>query len=92
MASHFVSARIISTDENQVIQHTIEKSKIACLVLNKIKDSLKIGDDEKFDKFLAIMESYDDDDCAVHLAEEMKQKVLSEAKEHESKYRLHAWR
>ena len=86
MACDFVSARIISTDENQVIQHTIEKPKIACLVLNTIKESLEIGDDEKFDKFLAIMEGYDDNVSAVHLAKEMKQNVLSEAKEHESKY------
>ena len=87
MACHFVAARIITSDENQEIQDTLEKSKIACRVLNKIKDSLEIGEEEKFDKFLAIMEDYEDA-CAVHMVEEMKAKLFPEAIEHESKYCL----
>ena len=42
MAGHFVSARIISTDENQELQHSTKKSEIACLILNNISDSLKM--------------------------------------------------
>lgn len=83
MASHFVSAHIISTDDNHVIQHTTERSKIACLVLNKISDSLKCGIEEKFDGFLSVMESYDDV-CVLHMAEEIRQKLFPETGEHES--------
>ena len=87
MASHFVSARIISTDDNHVIQHTIERSKIACLVLNKIYDSLQCGDEEKFDGFLSVMEKYDNV-CALHMAEKIKLKLFADTGEHESKCHL----
>ena len=84
MASHFVSARIISTDDNHVIQHTAERSKIACLVLNKIYDSLKCGDEEKFDGFLFVMEN-NDDMCSLHMAEKIRLKLFPDTGEHESK-------
>ena len=87
MASHFVSARIISTDDNDKIQHTAERSKIACLVLNKIYDSLQCGDEEKFDGFLSTMEN-NDNKCALHMAKEIKLKLFPDTGERESKYHL----
>lgn len=85
IASYFVSARIITTDDNQVIQNTKETPKIACLVLNKIKNLLEIGDKEIFDQFLNIMESHGDNVC-VRLAKEIRLKLHPKTKEHESKW------
>ena len=89
MASHFVSARIISPDDNYVIQHTTERSKIACIVLNKIYDSLKCGDEEKFDGFLSVMEN-NDNFCAARWAKEIKLKLYPDTQEHKSKYHLYS--
>ena len=85
MACHFVADRIITSDENQEIQHTIKKPEIACFVLNKIVDSLNIGEEEKFDKFLAIMEDYNEDVCVVRMSEKIKAKLFPETIKHESK-------
>ena len=55
-----VTARIISLEDDRVIQHIVEPYKQALHVLEKISNSLKGGMDAKFDDFLSVLENYDD--------------------------------
>ena len=59
LAPHLVAARIISHEDNQFIQNTVESSKAACHVLGKISTSLYIGVGDMFDEFLLILENCD---------------------------------
>ena len=77
LGPHLVTARIISSEDNQMIQHTVELSKAACDVLGKISTSLLIGIDDLFDEFLSILESCDDLLVNVRLAEQMRRDLIN---------------
>ena len=66
-----VAARIISHEENQIIQRTIEPSRVASIVLDNIVRSLRAGVTLKFDKFLTILEN-DEDVCCNNIANQMR--------------------
>ena len=66
-----VAARIISHEENQIIQRTIEPYRVASIVLDNIVRSLRAGVTLKFDKFLTILEN-DDDVCCNDIANQMR--------------------
>ena len=55
-----ITAGIISLEDGHVVQHTVEPSKQALHVLEKISNSLKGGMDAKFDNFLSVLENYGD--------------------------------
>ena len=71
LSCHFVAARIISSEENQIIQQTGDNSKAASLVLDNLNSSLKAGNTEMFDKFLSILDAHDNGSC-VELANQMR--------------------
>ena len=77
LGPHLVAARIISHEDHQFIQETVESSRAACRVLGKISTSLYIGVDETFDKFLSILESCDDSIVNLRLAEQMRKDLLN---------------
>ena len=66
-----VAARIISHEENQIIQRTIEPSRVASIVLDNIVRSLRAGVTLKFDKFLTILQN-DEDVCCNDIANQMR--------------------
>ena len=66
-----VAGRIISHEENQIIQRTIEHSRVASIVLDNIVRSLRAGVTLKFDSFLTILEN-DDDVCCNDVANQMR--------------------
>ena len=71
LSCHFVTARIISSEENQAIQQTAENSEMASLVFSKIHSSLQAGQTEMFDKFLLILDAHDNGSC-IELANQMR--------------------
>ena len=71
LGPHLVTARIINYEDNDVVQRTIEPSKVASHVLNKISDSLEGGTDAKFDKFLSILKN-DNDLFHKYIADQIK--------------------
>ena len=71
LSCHFVSARIISSEENQIIQQTTKSSEISSFVLNKIYCSLQAGHTKVFDKFVSILHAHDNGSC-VELANQMR--------------------
>ena len=66
-----VTARIITTRDNQNIQRTIDDYEVAALVLDKIDRSLKAGITVLFERFLTILEDVDDF-CCNDLANQMR--------------------
>ena len=58
LSGHFVSERIITFEEEQVIQQTVVQSQAASIVLRKIANSLKAGHTRSFDKLLSIMKDH----------------------------------
>jgi len=73
---YFVSARIITNEDNQIIQKTIQlPSQIASRVLDRIHQSLNIGMTDMLDKFLFIMEQHGDMSCVELALEEDYQLV-----------------
>ena len=71
---HLVSARIITNEDNRIIQNTVQlPSQIASRVLDGIHQSLKLGMTDMFDKLLSIMEQYGNMSC-VELANQIKGK------------------
>ena len=67
-----MSARIITNEDNQIIQKTIQlPSQIASRVLDRIHQSLNIGMNDMLDKFLFIMEQHGDMSC-VELANHIR--------------------
>ena len=75
LGPHLVTARIISCEDNYIIQQTIEPSKVASHVLEIIFASLQGGADAKFDGFLSVLENHDDSFCTP-LAEKMRRDLL----------------
>ena len=66
-----VATSVISHEENQIIQRTIEPSRVASIVLDNIVRSLRAGVTLKFDKFLTILEN-DEDVCCNDIANQMR--------------------
>ena len=66
-----VTAKILSYEDSQIVQHTTKPSEVAFHVLGKIYTSLRIGIHAMFDEFLSVLENYDDLIC-IRLAEEMR--------------------
>ena len=77
LCPHMVTARIISSEDNQIVQHTVESSKVASHVLEKISASLKGGTSAKFDSFISILENrmHDDSFCTT-LVEQIRKDLL----------------
>ena len=73
---HLVTAKIINHEDSQIIQHTVESSKVAFHILEKIHTSLQVGIGDVFDEFLLILEKCDDIIC-VKLAEHMRKDLLN---------------
>ena len=71
LCPQLVTARIIKPRDNQIIQDTIDDSKVACLILDKVDTSLRAGVPQLFDRFLVILEN-DDDFCCNELANQMR--------------------
>ena len=70
-----VAARIISHEDSHVVLHTVEPSKAASYILEKISASLHGGTDAKFDKFVSVLEERNDLFCT-ELAEKLKRDLL----------------
>ena len=72
-----VTARIISAEDNRIVQHTVESSKVASHVLEKISASLEGGTGAKFDSFLSILENQmHDDSLCTSLVEQIRKDLL----------------
>ena len=78
LGPHLVTARIISHDDNYIVQQTIEPFKVASHVLEIISASLQGGTDAMFDEFLSVLENRNDLFCTP-LAEEMRRDLLKSA-------------
>ena len=75
LCSYLVTARIITHEDSHVVLHTVEPSKAASYILEKISASLYGDTDAKFDEFLSILERCNDLFC-IELAEKMKKDLL----------------
>ena len=75
LCPHLITARIISIEDSQTVQRTVESSIAASHVLGKIYASLKGGTDVTFDGFLSILENQNDSFCT-SLVKEMKSDLL----------------
>ena len=71
-----ITARIISIEDNEIVQQAIEPSISASRILDTISASLQGGTDAKFDKFLSVLENHSDIFCTA-LAEQIKRGLLS---------------
>ena len=71
LSGHFVSERIISFEEEQIIQQTVGQSQAASIVLRKIANSLRAGQTRSFVKLLIIMKDYGGLSCE-ELANQMR--------------------
>lgn len=58
LSGYFVSERIISFEEEQIIQQTAGQTQAASLVLRKVASSLQAGQTIIFDKLLSIMKNH----------------------------------
>ena len=70
---HFVSAGIITNEDNRIIQNTVQlPSQISSRVLDRVYQSLKLGMmTDMFDKLLSIMEQHGNTSC-VELANQIR--------------------
>jgi len=68
---YFVSAGIITNEDNKIIQSTVQPYKIASHVLDRIYQSLKLGGDYMFNKLLLIMEQHGNVSC-IELANQIR--------------------
>ena len=73
---HLVTAKIINHEDSQIIQHTVESSKVAFHILEKILNSLRAGIGDVFDEFLLILEKCDEIVC-IRLAEHIRKDLLN---------------
>ena len=79
LCPHLVTARIISHEDSYVVQQMIEPSKAALHILGKISASLQGGTDVKFDKFLSVLQNYDDS-FYITLAKQIRKDLLKSTK------------
>ena len=77
LGPHLVAARIISHEDNQFIQQTVESSRVACHVLDKVSTSLHAGVGDTFDDFLSILVSCDDSILNIELAEHIRRDLFN---------------
>jgi len=75
LCPQLVAAKIISHEDNQIVQHTVEPSKAASHVLRKIYISFRMGICDTFDEFLSILEKHDNLTCNI-LADQMRKDLL----------------
>ena len=71
ITSHFVSAGVISFEDEEVIQQMTRSSEGSTLVLRKIANSLKAGQMKTFGNLLSIMEQHGGVSCE-ELANQMR--------------------
>ena len=72
---HLITAEVISREDCQIVKRTDESAKVALCILNKISTSLRVRTDDKFDKFLSILEVHNDFACT-SLAKEIRTDLL----------------
>ena len=77
LGPHLVAARIISHEDHQFIQQTVESSRAACCALEKIFISLRAGVGDTFDNFLSILANCDDSIVNIRLAEQMRRDLFN---------------
>ena len=70
-----IVAQIITFQEEEIIQRTIEPSRVASIVLDNIVRSLRAGVTLEFDKFLTILDNDDDVYCN-DIANQMRGELL----------------
>ena len=75
LCPHLITARIISIEDSQTVQRTVESSIAASHVLGKIYASLKGGTDATFDGFISILEKQNNSFCT-SLVKEMRSDLL----------------
>ena len=75
LCPYLITAEVISREDCQIVRRADESSKVALCVLEKISTSLKVRTDVKFDKFLSVLEDYNDNACA-SLAKEIRRDLL----------------
>ena len=74
LSGRFVSERIISFEEEQIIQQTVGQSQAASIVLRKIANSLQAGQKRNFVKLLIIMKDHGGLSCE-ELANQMREEL-----------------
>jgi len=75
---HFISAGMISFEDEEVIQQMARSSEGSSLVLRKIASSLKAGQTKSLDNLLFIMEEHGGVSCnelANQMREELEQNI-----------------
>ena len=75
LCPQLVTAKIISVEDSHIVQHTVEPSKAASHILEKIYTTLQSGTDATFDAFLYILED-SNDLFSTDLSEHMKRDLL----------------
>ena len=68
---HFVSAGIITNEDNRIIQNSVQPYEIASRVLDRIYQSLKLGIDDMSDKLVSIMKHHGNTSC-IELANQIR--------------------
>ena len=71
MSGYFVASRIITFDEEHIIQQTAGQNEVASIVLRKIANSLQAGQTDSFKELLKIMENHGGL-CCGKLADQIK--------------------
>ena len=75
LCPRLITAEVISREDYQMVKRADESSKVALCILEKISTSLKVRTDDKFDKFLSVLEDHNDIACA-SLAKEIRRDLL----------------
>ena len=74
-----VTAKIISIEDSHTVQDTVESSKAASLVLEKIHASLQGDTSATFDAFLCVLESSNDlfsTELSEHMRRDLRRDLL----------------
>ena len=75
LCPQLVTAKILSIEDSHIVQHTVEPSKAASHVLEKIHATLQGGTEATFDDFLSILKNHHDSFCT-SLVKEMRIDLL----------------
>ena len=75
LTSYFVAEKIISFEDEQVIQQTVRQSEAVSVVLRKVAGSLEAGQTKSLDKLVTIMELYGGISCE-ELANRLRRELL----------------
>ena len=82
LCPQLVTAKIISIEDSHIIQHTVEPSKAASHILEKIHATLHGGTDATFDAFLYILEESNDlfsTDLSKHMKRDLLKRTTGKA-------------